>query len=254
MDPVGFESLGLPLGIPFLAPHAGLQIEKIGVTTPRELDKELYAKILMEAGHFEVPVRRELLDYEYVRAGHIHIMERTDWANKTREQQRKTVPGGREKDGPRGGWNRQGHAKTYTVPGFPSSLLYIERMAAREKKERGKSLRKLEVFLVSIGHDDNSPLPTKSIIHYRDDDEPTDPEVPFPIVLRALPAQASSSGAGPSGAAWQGVDDVAGTEEPMPAANPRPQPPRKRSRRRCPAHHFHPPTLMCILTARARLT
>ena len=153
MDPDGFESLGLPLGIPFLAPHAGLQIEKIGVTTPRELDKELYAKILMEAGHFEVPVRRELLDYEYVRAGHIHIMERTDWANKAGSSSVRRCRAAGRKMG-RGRLESPRPRKNVHGPRLPQPALH-ERMAAREKKER-EELRKLEIF-VSIGRGANSP-------------------------------------------------------------------------------------------------
>ena len=72
----------------------------IGLTSPRELDREHYARILTSGG---VPHRYELLDYQYIRGGFIHLLERPSWAIALqREEQRKAAAGGKEKDGPPG--------------------------------------------------------------------------------------------------------------------------------------------------------
>jgi len=212
----------------------------IGLTSPRELDREHYARILTSGG---VPHRYELLDYQYIRGGFIHLLERPSWAIALqREEQRKAAAGGKEKDGPPGGWNRQGNASEYPLPGYPNKKLRIERMRAREPKvHKLVRVRKLEIWLVDKDATDRSPVPSVSIIHYRDEEAAMDLDVPLPVVLRQLPAQAASSVAGPSsdaGQMWPGGADALAdlAEEPMPPAAPKAetwaQPTRKSARRR----------------------
>ena len=208
----------------------------MGMTSPRELDHEVYARILTDANPMllMVPTRQKLLEFKQIRAGHIHILHRPDWEGKTsREFQRKAAAGGREIDGPRGGWNRQGDASIYYLPSYPDKKLRVERIAAREKSLR-PGIRKYEIWLVDVNAQDEDAVPSRSIVHYRRDEEAMDPSVPVPVVLMQLPppltTEAGPPDAGPSNRssddavdAWRdmGLEELADADEAMPEARPK---------------------------------